>query len=119
METIKTNDDVVETKEEKQVAPIANDTPCGTEFMKVYVQLAMEHEAAERKALETKVATLEKDLKSSITGTLVAIAFCVVAIGGVLFSTYSQNKVLAEHAEAINNNSYSINSIVDSIQADK
>lgn len=119
METIKTNDEVVETKEEKQVAPIANDAPCGTEFMKVYVKLAMEHETAERKALETKVATLEKDLKSSITGTLVAIAFCVVAIGGVLFSTYSQNKVLAEHAEAINNNSYSINSIVDSIQADK
>lgn len=119
METIKTNDEVVETKEEKQVAPIANDTPCGTEFMKVYVQLAMEHEVAERKALETKVATLEKELKSSITGTLIAIAFCVVAIGGVLFSTYSQNKVLAEHAEAINNNSYSINSIVDSIKADK
>lgn len=119
METIKTNDEVVETKEEQQGAPIANDTPCGTEYMKVYVQLAMEREVSARKALEDKVASLEKDLKSSITGTLVAIAFCVVAIGGVLFSTYSQNKVLAEHAEAINNNSYSINSIVDSISADK
>lgn len=119
METIKTNDEVVETKEEKQVAQIPNDVPCGTEFMKVYVQLAMEHEAAERKAMETKIIALEKELKSAVTGTLVAIAFCVIAIGGVLFSTYSHNKVLAEHAEAINNNSYSINSIVDSIKADK
>lgn len=119
METIKTKDEVVETKEEKQVAPIANDIPCGTEYMKIYVQLAMEHETSERKALETKITMLEKELKSAVTGTLVAIAFCVIAIGGVVFSTYSQNNVLAEHAEAINNNSYSITSIVDSIKANK
>lgn len=65
---------------------------------------------------ETSINNVSNNLKTVVTGMAVSAVLTTIAIAALCFVCWSNNKTFQEHAVAINNNSYSIESIIESFR---
>lgn len=65
---------------------------------------------------DASVDSAKNSLKTVVTGMTVSAVLTTIAIAALCFVCWSNNKTFQEHAVAINNNSYSIESIIESFK---
>lgn len=65
---------------------------------------------------DASVDSVRNSLKTVVTGMAVSAVLTTIAIAALCFVCWSNNKTFQEHAVAINNNSYSIESIIESFK---
>lgn len=75
-------------------------------------------EAQEKQIDELKKVCEEnkKDIKGVSTTNAAGFIMLLVTVAALTFCIYKQNKTMVDYANAINNNSYSIESIITSIK---
>lgn len=66
--------------------------------------------------ISSNVEANKKDIKTLSNIHAMSALLGVVVTAALAFSIFTQNKILKQYAEAINNNSYSIESIITSIK---